>query len=557
MRPIKKSAALAATAVLSVVLAACGSGPVGPTVDPQPLSNAGQYNAQPYDNIKDGGTLTLPLRSEITAQFNLFHGDGTYDTRRVWNWYNPLLITFSPTGDALFNPDYLTDATEETAEGNTRITYTINPKATYNDGTPIDWRSFESTWKVNNATDPAYVVSASDGYDRITSVSPGTDDRQAVVTFSGINVWWPSLFNNLVHPAATSPEVFNTGYLNTPHPEWGAGPYTISKLDQQNGTISFERNPTWWGATGKLDTVTLIALEASASINAFKNGQTDAAEVNGADRLAQVKNMQGIDIRKSTTPATYLFQLNGKSPILSDPAVRKAVMEGVDRAQLGKILHQGLDYSEDPPGSLALLPFQDGHQDNFSQVITFDPEKAKADLEAAGWVAGPDGTRSKGGQPLTFDYVRAGDSPRTGAVATATAAMMKNIGVTMNIRQVASNEFSSILSGRTFDLFFSGFVQSDPYGLAYFCQLYCSNSELNVSGTGQAALDADVKSVNLLPTPQEQYAKANEVEVEAFKTYGVMPIENGPTIFAVKQGLANYGAGLFFIALPQNIGWQK
>jgi peptide/nickel transport system substrate-binding protein len=61
--------------------------------------------------------------------------------------------------------------------------------------------------------------------------------------------------------------------------------------------------------------------------------------------------------------------------------------------------------------------------------------------------------------------------------------------------------------------------------------------------------------VNLLPTPEEQYAKANEVE--AFKTYGVMPIENGPTIVAVKQGIANYGASLFFTPLPQNIGWQK
>jgi len=556
MRLIKKSAALVATAVLSVTLTACGSGSVGPTDNPQPLSDEGQYNAQPYDNIKDGGTLTTTL-SEITSQFNLFHGDSTADTRRVWNWYNPLLITFSPRGDAQFNPDYLTDAKEETVEGNTRITYTINPKATYNDGTPIDWRSFEATWKVSNAKDPAYVVSSSDGYDRITSVTPGTDDRQAVVTFSGINVWWPGLFNNLIHPAAASPEVFNKGYVNTPHPEWGAGPYTISALDQQNGTITFERNPKWWGAKGKLDTRTFLAMEPSASINAFKNGQLDATSVGTADRLAQVKDMTGIDIRKSTTPAIFLFQLNGKSPILSDPAVRKAVMEGVDRVQLGKILHQGLGYSEDPPGSLALLPFQDGYQDNFTKVITFDAEKAKADLEAAGWMAGPDGTRSKNGQPLAFDYVNTGDNPVRKAVATATAAMMKNIGVTLNIRQVASSEFSSILSGRTFDMFFSGFLQSDPYGLAYFCQIYCSDSTLNVSGTGKDTLDADVRSVNLLPTPEEQYAKANEVEVEAFKTYGVMPIENGPTIVAVKQGLANYGASLFFTPLPQNIGWQK
>jgi peptide/nickel transport system substrate-binding protein len=36
-----------------------------------------------------------------------------------------------------------------------------------------------------------------------------------------------------------------------------------------------------------------------------------------------------------------------------------------------------------------------------------------------------------------------------------------------------------------------------------------------------------------------------------------MPVYNGPTIVAVKQGLANMGADLFFDALPQTVGWQK
>ena len=38
----------------------------------------------------------------------------------------------------------------ETVDGNTRITYTINPQASYNDGSPIDWTSFEAAWKSSN-----------------------------------------------------------------------------------------------------------------------------------------------------------------------------------------------------------------------------------------------------------------------------------------------------------------------------------------------------------------------------------------------------------------------
>jgi glutathione transport system substrate-binding protein len=558
MHVVKRTIALAATAVLSVALVACGgSGNRGGSGDTgQSLSEQAQFNSQPYENIRDGGTLTTAL-PEITPQFNTWQGDGTLYSLTLWRWYNPVLITFTADGDAVYNSDYLTDVKQELIDGNTRITYTINPKATYNDGTPIDWRSFEAVWKTNGATNPAYIVDSSDGYDRIASVTRGVDDRQAVVTFRGVNLWWQSLYNNLIHPNAVDPQVYNQGYIDNPHPEWGAGPYQIQNFDKQNGTITFVRNPKWWGKPGKLESRTFLTMESAASINAFKNGQLDATGVATKDRLAQVQGMTGIDIRKSIEPTLNFFTLNGQSPILADPAVRKAVFEGIDRQQLQEIQFQGLNLTAQLPGSMVLLPFQDGYQDNFAKVITFNPEQAKKGLEAVGWVPGPDGVRVKDGKPLEFTYVNTGDDPTGKAIASATAAMLKNIGVRLTIRQVPASEFSTILTGKRFDMFYSGVSQSDPYGIAYICQLYCSDSTLLKSGVNSPALDAQLRTINQLPTPQEQYTAANEVETEAFTTYGIMPTINRPTIVAVKQGLANYGAGRFFVATPETIGWQK
>jgi peptide/nickel transport system substrate-binding protein len=547
----------ALVAVFGLVLAGCAGGGSGGTgLSPAPAPAEGQYNPQPYENIRDGGTYTTAI-GEITPQLNVLHGDAVADTSAVWRWYNALPITFTAVGDPVFNPDYLLSATEETVDGNTRITYTINPAATFNDGTPMDWRIFENQARILSGKDPAYIVSSSDGYDRITSVTRGVDDRQAVVTFAGINLWWPGLFNVWLHPAVNTPELFNTGYLNEPHAEWGAGPYTIGRLDRQVGTIVFERNPRWWGKRGKLDSRTYVVYEAQASLNAFRNGQLDATVASSAERLAQVRDLPGVEIRRGTTPATFLFTFNGTSPILADPAVRKALMQSIDRVQLGRVLHQGLDYEETPPGSLALFRFQEGYQDNFAKVITFDPEAAGRALDAAGWIPGPDGVRVRDGKPFVIEYVRIGDSPLANAVATATAAMLKNVGVTMNIRAVQSSEFSSIVAQRSFDLLFSGYVSSDPYGFAYFCQAWCTDSQLNVSGTGTPELDQKVRTVQILPTEAEVITRGNEVETEAFATYGVMPIDNGPAIFAVKQGLANVGAGLFYVALPETVGWQK
>jgi peptide/nickel transport system substrate-binding protein len=561
MRVTTRVAALAAAAALAVVLAACGtggqSGPTGPEETPESLSSrAPEYNPQPYENIRDGGTLTTAL-PEISPQFNLFQADQTGYTRNVWNWYNPVFVTFTPEGEAQFNPDYLTDVREENVDGNTRITYTINPAARFNDGTPIDWRVFEAVWTTNSGRNPEYLMISTDGYDRITSVAPGVDDRQAVVTFDGVNVWWEGLFNNVLHPAALDPDVFNQGYINTPHPEWGAGPYTIEQFDQQAGTISYTRNPNWWGARGKLDSRTYLTMEDAASINAFRNGQIDATGVSSRDRLSQVQDMPGIEIRRGSTTSNALFTLNSKSPVLSDPQVRKAVFQGIDRRQLGEILFQGLGYREDPPGSLILFPFQEGYEDNFSKVLTYDPAAAGAMLDAAGWVPGPDGIRSRDGQPLQFTYVNTGDDPTGRAMASAIVAMLREIGINLEVRQVPTSEFSRITTNREFDMFALRFSQTDPFGVAYICQLWCSTSTFNMSGTNDPSLDADVLSVNTLPTQEEQFAKANEVEQRAFATYGLMPIYNGPTIVAVKQGLANVGAGLYFSPLPQNVGWQK
>jgi len=546
----------AVTTVLAMALAGCGSAPGGGGAPAAPLSTEGDYNAQPYDNIRDGGTYTSAL-VEINPQFNTFQGDATLYTRQLWNWYNPRVITFTAKGDPLFDPDYLVGAKEATVDGNTQITYTINPQAVYNDGTPIDWRSFDTTWKANNGTDKAYIALSTDGYDRITSVTRGADDRQVLVTFRGVNLYWPGLFNELLHPAVNTPALYNQGYLNNPHAEWGAGPYTIASIDQQAGTVIFERNPRWWGKRGKLDKRVFVVYESQASINAFRNGQIDSTGAGTAERLAQVKDLPGVVIRRSITTSNSLLTLNSRSPLLSDPAVRKAVMQGVDRRQIGQILHQGLDYTEQPPGSLTLFPFQDGYQDNFAKVVTFDPDAARRGLDAAGWPAGPDGTRSKDGRALTLEYVRVGDDPRAGAAATALAAMLKNVGVTMTIRQVPSADFAKITSQKNFDIFFSGYSSSDPYGFAYFCQLYCSDSQLNLSGTGTPDLDEKIRSVLSLPTLQEQYRAGNDVETEAFGRFGVMPMENGPTIVAVKAGLANVGAGIFFTPLPEEVGYQK
>ena len=102
-----------------------------------------------------------------------------------------------------------------------------------------------------------------------------------------------------------------------------------------------------------------------------------------------------------------------------------------------------------------------------------------------------------------------------------------------------------------------GFSMSDPYGVAYFGQIYRSNSELNKSGTGTAELDKKIDELQQIGHKDEQIKRSNELEKEAFKEYGLMPFANGPDMSAVKEGLANLGGYSFAVVPVEDIGWEK
>ena len=495
---------------------------------------------------------------ELTEQQNAFHANMTTDTSAVWNWYNPQLALFDGAGNFTPNPAYITNASEETKDGKTVVTFDINEKAKFNDDTPIDVKAFQNTWKLNNGEDADVQPNSTDGYEQIESVEAGDSDKQVVVTFKGAYPWWQGLFNQLLHPAVNTAQLYNEAYLNKLHPEYGAGPFKVDTVDFNAGTVTFVPNEKWWGDAPKLSKVIFRQMESQATINAFQAGEIDAAGVGSKNNLTVAAGMgDAIDVRAATRPATSLITLNSRSPLLGDAKVRQAIMEGIDRSQLAAIRFNGLGYSEDLPGSLTLYPTQEGYQDNFSKAVSFDAEKSKSLLDEAGWAEGGDGVREKDGEKLSLRYVLIGDDEISKSLATALQKMMKNIGIDLQVEERPSSDFSKIAKERDFDVFLSGIASSDPFGVAYFGQTWMSDSDLNKSGTGTKELDEKILELQALPTAEEQTKKANELEVEAFSTYGLMPLFNGPSMVGVKKGLANFGAAGFAVLPKENIGWEK
>jgi len=528
---------------------------VPPSTQPMPLPEKGKAynNPQPRESIKDGGTLTLPA-VELRVNWNLFSIDGhSAETDGIYTWIAPNLWTYAVTGGAKPNPDYLL-AAELISENPETVKFTLNPDAKWNDGTPIDWTAFDVTWKTQSGNDTRYNPASTVGYSSIASVAKGEKANEVIVTFKEPFYPYEYLFQNLAHPKLADPTFFKTGWLNDLHPELGAGPFTVDSLSEQR--LVLRRNPKWWGEPAKLDQVVFVQMEDQASINAFQNGEIDTTGVGTADRLKQVSGMEHVQVRRGFRTVTAVYTMGRDSELFKNEAARHAFVLGTDRDLLVKIQYQGLDWKEEPPGSVMMFPWEDGYRDNMPD-LHYDPKQASKVLDDAGWKLGSDGFRYKDGKAAEFTYVTFGDDPTTAALARAQQKMSQEIGLKMLIDTRKSSEFSDTMTKGNYDVVIMAWFASDPFGYVQGCQIFCSDSESNYSRLGNKDLDVRLSRPGTIPNRADAVAVLNEAEADALRLFGTFPLFNGPTQIVVKEGLANFGPAGFATPLRKNVGWQK
>ncbi|UWF76668.1 MULTISPECIES: ABC transporter family substrate-binding protein [Microbacterium] len=524
------------------------------------------YNPQPRENLQKGGELRIPV-SNIAEQLNHFHSDGDARVTQIATWYTPQILLMEPDGTVYKNDAYLDEYEIGEEGGNTVIRFKVNEKAVWNDGTPIDWKSFETTW-VAQRDNSEYQPNATDGWKEIKSVEKGETDRDVIVTFDGKFAWPEMVYTGgLLHPAVNSAELFNTAFLGDWHPEWGAGPYTIENFDKAGGVVTLVPNEKWWGNEPLLDKVTFIQMEPNAAVNALRNDEVDMAETGTADHLAQVADLEGVKTYRGQATANALLELDSEKPALAELEVREAIFSAISIEQLKEITWDGLNYTEEPAGSLTLFSFQPGYSNSLEKAgrKDGDVEHAKELLDEAGWVPGEDGIREKDGVRLSIVFPIHSDTETARARGLAVQSQLKEIGVEVDVQIRPSADFADDYTSKNWDIFLLNFTSSDPFGAAWFCQLYCSDSSLNLSGTGTPEIDKKIhEEIETITDPEEQTKAAMELEAEIYaQTWGVMPLFNGPEIWTVKEGLANLtpepyvGLDLFGVQPVENVGYEK
>jgi peptide/nickel transport system substrate-binding protein len=524
-----------------------GSAEVGTTND---------INPQDPANLQQGGNLRLAL-TEFPPNFNPLHIDGnTGDTHSLMRSTMPRAFRITAEGEPTPNPDFFTSV-ELTSTDPQIVTYTINPKAVWSDGTPITWEDIASQINATSGKDKAFAIAATNGSDRVASVTRGVDDRQAVVTFARPWADWRGMFAGstvlLPKSLTATPEAFNKAQLNGPGPS--AGPFIISNLDRGAQRITLTRNPKWWGTPPLLDSITYLVLDDAARIPALQNNTIDASGLATLDEMEIARRTEGITIRRAPGLAWYHFTFNGaKGSILEDPALRRAIAKGIDRKTIADVVLRGLADKPAPLNNHVYVAGQEGYQDN-SGVVAFDPEKAQQELDALGWRLNGQFREKDGRQLVIRDVLFDALSTRQyGQIAQNSLAQI-GVKLDLDIRP-AAGFFTDYVTVGNFDIaqFAWG---ADAFPLSSLTQTYRTNSESNFGKIGSPEIDAKIEQTVSELDPDKARALANELDKMLFEEVFSLPLTQSPGNVAVRSTLANFGA--FGLADPDytKIGFMK
>ncbi|MEU2790202.1 ABC transporter family substrate-binding protein [Streptomyces sp. NPDC007100] len=565
MKPNRVPLALVATvAVSSLALTACGGSggeDGGGKATKAPKTTALDINKTDPAQLTQGGTLNWAI-DQFPVQFNEMETDGNQAaTNVVIEALMPSLWHSAPNGEQVPNKAFLLDADARTEGGKQVVTYHLNPKAKWSDGTPVTYRDLEANVRAMSSKDAAFKVGSPAGYEDVSSVRKGKDDYEAVLTFDKPYADWRALFaapnNTPLYPAKYMADAkgFTTGYLN--QVPVTANAYKLAGIDKTAQTVTVVPDPAWWGDKPKLDKIVFHAMTTESMPAAYANGEIDYFDLNaGAAAYKQASGVTSGEIREAGGPNYRHLTFNGKSPRLSDPNVRKALFKATDRATLVKSGVKGLNWEAKPLNNHFLVPNQKGYRDNAGDLGAYDPEAAGRMLDAAGWKL--DGKiRKKGGEELKLRFVIPTGQPASKNEATILTQMWAQVGVQLDIRTVPVNEFfDKYVTPGDFDVAPYSFSRT-PFSATGSSNIYASDGGSNNSKVGSAKLDGLLAKAGSSTDPAAALEAVNEADAEAWRLAGVLPTYQLPEITAAKKNLANLGAQGMADITYEHIGYTK
>lgn len=343
-------------------------------------------------------------------------------------------------------------ADPELADKGMAITYSIQPSATWGDGTPVTTDDVLFTYEVGRNEKSG--VSNAELYRRILRIDV-IDRKTFTIHQDRVDASYNAINDFQLIPAhleraafADPAEYRNRTLYNTDptNPGLWSGPYRIVSIEP-GAQIVLEENPTWWGPKPQIKRIVIKTIENTAAMEAnLLSGSIDyISGENGLsiDQAVAFEQRHGAEYDISYKPVLFFEHLtpNHDNPVLGDRRVRQALLYALDRQALSQQLFGG----RQPVADTVVNPLDWIYTDKV-KTYPHDPAQAAALLDAAGLAPGADGLRrDAAGKPVVIELMStAGDRTRE-LVQQVLQSQWKAVGIDVRIK----NEPARVLFGET------------------------------------------------------------------------------------------------------------
>jgi peptide/nickel transport system substrate-binding protein len=333
------------------------------------------------------------------------------------------------------------------------VTYTIQPEATWGDGTPVTTQDVLFTWEVGR--DPKAGVSAQELYRRILKIDV-QDDKTFTLHLDRVTFEYASIGDFRLLPAHLEREIFEadpaeyrnrTNFdANPTNPGLYFGPYRITEA-ARGSYVVLETNPSWWGEPPHFKRIVVKTIENTAALEAnLLSGEIDAiaGELGlSLDQALAFEKRHSDRFNVVYKPGLIYehLEFNLDNPLFQDIRVRKALLLAIDRAAISRELFA----DKQPVANTSVNPL-DWVYDPTVPPYSFNLTEATNLLDEAGWTVMKDGFRHNAqGERLSFELMTTAGNRSRELVQQVLQSQWRQVGVEARIR----NEPARVFFGET------------------------------------------------------------------------------------------------------------
>ena len=356
-----------------------------------------------------------------------------------------------------------------TTEDNKNFIVHIDDAATWSDGTPVTADDVVYTalrlaspvigntammyYVFEGVGDDGFVEEGAESIDGIQKVDDKTvqfttKEEMPITTFENSYARYLLTLPKHVIEQYSEEELSTADWFN--HPDVVSGPFIVTDFDVDH-YISYEANKDYWKGAPKIDKLNIKIVDGSQLYAGLQSGEIDITQQTMSDipqeDYESVEALDNVDVVYGSPVTNQSVFIQTKN--VPDVKVRQALLYAIDRQQILEELLNG--HGEIVDGFLSSAsPFYD---DSLTPV-SYDPEKAKALLEEAGW---------DGSQTIRF-YVNSGDSTFVNA-ASIIAAEWAAVGIKAEIQTVDFATLMSVAGTEDYDVLAVQYTYApvDPY----------------------------------------------------------------------------------------------